>query len=41
VKKIAAADNLPDYRVTVTAAGKVRFISRDPAQVAKRLAKPK
>ncbi len=41
VSKIAAADNLPDYRVTVTAAGKVRFISRDPAQVAKRLAKAK
>lgn len=41
VNKIAAADNLPDYRVTVTATGKVRFISRDPAQVAKRLAKAK
>ena len=41
VNKIAADDNLPDYRVTVTAAGKVRFISRDPAQVVNRLAKAK
>ena len=41
VSKIAATDKLPDYRVMVTTAGKVRFISRDPAQVAKRLAKAK
>jgi plasmid replication initiation protein len=41
VSKIAATDKLPDYRVMVTTTGKVCFISRDPAQVAKRLAKAK